>query len=120
MAEIEAFHSNTWIILIQALDADGDPLDLALYKSACFAVREKRDSETYLIEPKAGTFVEPLNEGWIRFELDYTETEIARGDYWYGVMLVQETEDPYIDKRFTIAKDQCRVKAPIAVCEEVY
>ncbi len=121
MSELEPFGSNTWFIVVEVLDTDGEPLDLNEYDQCWFSVREKRDYDKdepygYLIDPVEGAFEEPQEDGLLSFTLPYTLTGVTRGDYFYGVLLKKDG-DP--DEYYTIAKDRCRIKAPITEPQDV-
>ncbi len=117
MSEIEPFRLNTWIIVVEALDTDGDPLDLNNYDACYFAVKEslEEDDDNYLIGPVEGEFQEYLEDGILTFRLEYTQTDAPKGDWWYDVLLKKDRTAPAEDEFYTLAKDRCRIKQVITV-----
>lgn len=119
MSELEPFRENTWLIVVTATDTEGEALDLNDYDECWFSVRATRTSETYLISPVQGTFNAPLSAGILSFRLEWTETDVAKGDYWYDVLLKKEGVGTAEDEYYTIAKDYCRIKGRITDPDDI-
>lgn len=98
----EAIAGDTYRVVVQLVDADGEPYDLTSVTGVCQVLSEV-GGEVVLTPTVA--VVSPATDGVLRWTAPYTETaELAPGVYPYGVRLTwaDATRDTVFVGRLTV------------------